>query len=195
MHLILIGIMFTIAICTVVFGTKNKWPKEVYYFIGFSMLLLTFVCGITVLNWEITGSEVGVKVKEDLNLLTTTMNIEIDQRKRDTQLLTKKLTKGQNQTNENIRTIKKDIASINTDTINLIANLQQPDEHKDIAAILSPYNNAISMNAIVGKKSNMKTHDEIKRLDSEIEKIKKQINNKLKGMFLIKGDGSNKNLK
>jgi hypothetical protein len=60
--------IFFAAGCSVALGTKAKWPKEVYYFVGFSMLLLSVVYGITVLDWEIVGSGVSVrKAKEEVN--------------------------------------------------------------------------------------------------------------------------------
>ena len=66
--MILLTFIFVTAIFTVSCGPKKNWPKEVYYFVGFSMLLFSFVYGITVLNWEIISSGVSVKkAKEEVN--------------------------------------------------------------------------------------------------------------------------------
>jgi hypothetical protein len=68
MSWILLAFILFSAICAVALGAKAKWAKEVYYFVGFSMLLLTVVYGITILDWEIVGSGVSVKkAKEEVN--------------------------------------------------------------------------------------------------------------------------------
>lgn len=68
MSWILLAFIFLATGSTVALGTKAKWPKEIYYFVGFSMLLLSVVYGVTVLDWEIVGSGVSVKkAKEEVN--------------------------------------------------------------------------------------------------------------------------------
>lgn len=63
----LLAFVFLSASCVIVAGTRYKWPKEVYYFAGFSMLLLSSIYGVTVLNWEIAGSGMSVKkAKEEV---------------------------------------------------------------------------------------------------------------------------------
>lgn len=65
MHWLLLFFVVLVSAVSVVVGTRKGWPREIYYFVGFSLLLLASIYGVTVLNWEIVGSEISVKKQKE----------------------------------------------------------------------------------------------------------------------------------
>ena len=58
---ILLGLIWVAGISAVVYGPKRNWPTEIYYFTCFSLLLLSLVYGISILDWHIGSSDVDLK--------------------------------------------------------------------------------------------------------------------------------------